>query len=145
MKNFWKKYKVFVIVIIAIVAFVGLSMLTESSRKVESGLDDFKAGFPKDDYSITVIGLTYCGHCHNFSPIIRKVAKEYNLPLYWFDYDALSKDDTKYITDIFSEHGYEGYSPYMAVAKKGEVIATHTGEMDENATVEFLKENKIIK
>lgn len=145
MKNFWKKYKIAIIVIIAVAAFVGLSILIESSRKIESGLDDFKAGFPNDEYSVTVIGLTYCGHCHNFSPIIRKVAKEYNLPLYWFDYDALSSEDAEYLTNIFGEHGYDGYSPYMAVAKKGEVIANHTGEMTEEATIEFLKENEVIK
>lgn len=145
MKKFWKKYKIVIIVAVSVLAFVALSVLSEGSRKVESGLEDFKANFTNDEYSIAVIGLTYCEHCHNFSPIIRKISKANNLPLYWFDIDALSNEDSSYLYDLFGEYGYEGASPYIAVINKGNIIANHTGEMDEEATIEFLKESGVIK
>ena len=145
MKKFWKKYRGIIIVVLAVLAFVLLSILVENSKKVESNLDSFKTNFESDEYAVTVIGLTYCGHCHNFSPIIREISKEYNLPLYWFDIDDLSKDDSNYLYELFEPYGYSGSSPYIAISNKGKVIDNHVGEMDKETTLTFLKDAGAIK
>ncbi len=145
MKKFWKKYKVIIIVVLAVLAFTLLSILSENSRKVETSLNDFKDNFGSDEYAVTVIGLTFCDHCHNFSPIIRGISKEYSLPLYWFDIDALSKEDSDYLYEVFEPYGYSGSSPYIAVSNKGKVIDSHTGEMDKETTLTFLKDTGAIK
>ena len=145
MKKFWEKYRLIIIVVLAILAFVLLSILTENSRKTESDLNKFKDNFANDEYAVTVIGLTYCGHCHNFSPIIRGISKEYNLPLYWFDIDDLSEEDSDYLYKMFEPYGYSGSSPYIAVSNKGKVIDNHTGELDKETTLNFLKNAGAIK
>lgn len=150
MKKFWAKYKVIILVLVGILAFVGLSIFTERATKeqtTEAQIDvtALTSSIPNDEYSVVVIGLTYCSHCHNFNPVITKVSKDYNLPLYWFDYDALSDADAETLRNAFSDHGYEGASPYIAVMKKGEVVSTHVGEMGKDATITFLKEAEVIK
>ncbi len=145
MKKIFEKYKGIIIVALAVLVFVLLSVLIESSRKSETKLDDFKENFAKDEYAVTVIALTYCSHCHNFRPIIKNISKEYKLPLYWFDIDALSKDDSDYLYETFEPYGYSGSSPYIAISNKGKVIDTHTGEMDKEMTLTFLKEAGAIK
>lgn len=149
MKKFWDKYKVIIFVVIGILAFVGLSIFTEGIAKSKTTESEETASaltisIPNDDYAVVVIGLTYCSHCHNFNPVITKISEENNLPLYWFDYDALNEEDQELLTNTFSEHGYEGASPYIAVMKKGEVVSTHVGEMGRDATLELLKEAEVI-
>lgn len=150
MKKFWAKYRAITLVLVGILAFVGLSIFTEIASKAkttESQTDTtvLSESIPNDQYAVVVIGLTYCSHCHNFNPVITKVSNDYNLPLYWFDYDALSDSDAETLRNAFSEHGYEGSSPYIAVMKKGEVVSTHVGEMGKDATISFLKEAEVIK
>ena len=150
MKKFWKKYKIIIIVVIAILAFVALSLLSENATRVETteALKDVTAlteSVPNDEYSVVVIGLTYCSHCHNFNPIITKISKDYELPLYWFDIDDLSDEDADALTEAFSEHDYLGSSPYIAVLNNGKVVNTHVGEMNKTTTIEFLKESNAIK
>ena len=103
MKKFLKKYIGVIIVILAVIAFVLLSVLTENARKAQNNLDDFKEGFVKDEYSVTVLALTTCPHCHNFKPVIEKIAKEYDLPLYWINFDSLSNEDQDNVYQIFYE------------------------------------------
>ena len=150
MKKFWGKYKVLILVVVGILAFIGLSIFTEkaSKSKTTEALENITVlteSIPNDKSAVVVIGLTYCSHCHNFNPVITKIAKDYNLPLYWFDYDALSDEDAEALVTAFEEHGYTGSSPYIAVFKDGEVVSTHVGEMGNDSTITFLKEAGVIK
>lgn len=143
MKKFWKKYKGIIFIILSVLAFVLLSILVEVSRYQK--IDKFKEGFVKDEYAVTVIALTSCSHCHNFSPVIKKLSKKYDLPLYWINIDAISNKDKDYMYGLFEPHGYEGASPYIAISNKGKVISNHTGEMDEESTISFLKNAGVIE
>lgn len=140
MKKICKKYIGLLIVILSVFTFIVLSILVDKSK-----LSKFKENFSKDKYSVTVIALTSCPHCHNFKPIIKEISTEYNLPLYWIDFDSLSSKDKSYVNKIFANNGYEGYSPYIAISNEGKVINSHTGEMDKETTLTFLKEAGVIK
>ena len=150
MKKFWGKYKVVILVVVGILALVGFSILSEQATKsaTTEALSDVTAlteKIPNDEYAVVVIGLTYCSHCHNFNPVITKVSSEYNLPLYWFDIDALGDEDSTTLSTKFGDDGYDGSSPYIAVMNKGKVVSTHVGEMGKDATITFLKEANAIK
>ena len=153
MNKFFKKNKKIIytlVVILIVVGFVVLSNLAENSSKAlttdaQENIVVLEESIPNDEYSVVVIGLTYCSHCHNFNPVITKISGEYNLPLYWFDIDALAEEDATKLSEAFEAHGYEGSSPYIAVLKKGEVVSTHVGEMGRDNTLSFLKEAEAIK
>ena len=153
MKKIWEKHSTLIFVIVGVIAFASFIFLsyvsenTSSSKTTEAQKDTtvLTTKVPNDEYSVVVIGLTYCGHCHNFNPVITKISEEYNLPLYWFDIDDLDSEDSTKLSTMFESHGYEGSSPYIAVLKKGEVVTTHVGEMARKATLSFLKEAGAIK
>ena len=143
MKKFFKKYRIAIFTIIGVFLFILFSVLSEGKKPLS--LEDFKVNVSTDEKSVVVIALTGCTHCHNFKPVAKKITNKYKIPLYWFEIDALSEEDQQYLLDMFESNGYEGASPYIALIKKGEVVASHTGEMDKSETIKFLKENNIIK
>ncbi len=150
MKKFWGKYKILIIVVLAIGAFITLSILTESSKPAEStevseDILSWKEGVDSSQYAITVIGLSYCSHCANYKPIISEIAEEYSLPLYWFEIDELSTADSSTLTGTYNFSEYDGASPYTAITSKGEVIGQTVGEMDEETTLDFLRTNGVIE
>ena len=63
----------------------------------------------------------------------------------WIELDTLSSKDRGYLNNIFADNGYEGYSPYIAISKKGKIIGNHTGEMTKEETLTLLKESGAIK
>ena len=150
MKKFWGKYKVAIIIVVALVAFVLLSVLSENANKEETteafkDVAVWKEQLKDDEYAVTVIGLTYCQHCHNFNPVITALSKEYDIPLYWFDIDDMSEEDSAVLTGSYECTDYKGSSPYVAVTNKGTVVGQHVGGMSKEATIEFLKESGVIK
>lgn len=150
MKNFWKKYKVIIIVILAIAAFVGLSFLAEGSKPaIEEPSADLNAwveSVESDEYVITVIGLSYCGHCKEYKPVVTEIASEYSIPFYYFDIDTVTQDEASLISSSYAFTEYEGASPYTAITKNGEVVAQYAqGYMDKETTIQFLKDCGAIK
>ena len=147
MKKFWEKYKVLIIIIVAVCAFVSLSLLSE--KRVETtkmgDIAVWAEEAPASDFAITIIALSYCDHCKEFNPIITEVAKEYSIPIYWFEYDLLDAEGQNTLVSTFDFTEYEGASPYMAITKKNEVVAQNVGKLGKEATIEFLKTNNIIK
>lgn len=151
MKKFWEKYKILIIVVLAVAAFIGLSIFSEAkstpkeSGEISEGILSWKEGVESEEYAITVISLSYCPHCKNYKPIISEIAEEYSLPLYWFDIDELSKVDSSSLTDTYNFSKYDGSSPYTAITSKGEVVNQTVGEMDKEATLDFLRTNGVIE
>lgn len=145
MKKFFKKYFVVIIGIVICLAFIGLSILNEAIKESKTELDPFKEDFPKLEYSVVVLARSTCTHCHNLKPRITKVTTDYDIPLYWFTVDLMSKKDINYLMELFSDHDYEGYVPYIAISNNGEIVASHTGELKESEVIDFFKENNIIK
>lgn len=101
----------------------------------------------KDQYVVATLGQTTCSHCIAFKPVMTKVQAEYGFKLYWFELDTMSKynkDDYTTLMDKFELEGYQG-TPYTFITKNGEFIGYISGERDESALIEFLKENNVIE
>lgn len=83
---------------------------------------------------INVIASSTCPHCHNFNPIIEKVATENNVKLYFIEVDKL--DGEKFNTYINSIEipGYKGYVPYTFITYDGKVVSENLGELDSSDT-----------
>lgn len=83
---------------------------------------------------INVIASSTCPHCHNFNPVIEKVATENNVKLYFIEVDKL--DGEKFNTYINSIEipGYKGYVPYTFITYDGKVVSENLGELDSSDT-----------
>lgn len=150
MKN--KKKTITIAVIAVFVAlFIGLSFLIDTSgskpvkeSEVPSAFD-WLAATQTDDYIITVLALTTCQYCQAYKPIITQIAKDYDLKLYFYEVDSLSNEESAILTSSYELKNYEGYVPFTFVLKDGEVQGDNTGYLDEEGTMNFLREVGVIK
>ena len=97
---------------------------------------------------ITVFGASYCSHCHDYYPVISKLAKKYNFNLYFYDVDTLSKnnpDDYDTLMNSFEIKDYDDSFPFTFIMNNKEYKAFTEGFVNRDYTVNFLKENGIIK
>lgn len=148
MKNFILKYKVVIAVVVLIVLFVLLSMLIEDNSKnveMKSSLQDWLVDTKKDEYVVTVLAQTTCSHCIAFKPVMQKVLNENDFNVYWFEVNTFQTEDYQTLIGAYDLTDYEG-TPYTFITKNGELVAYYSrGAMQEDALLEFLKENKVIE
>lgn len=94
---------------------------------------------------VTVIASSTCPHCKNYKPIITEVCEKENIKLYFFESDELSEDDYTILTNSINLKNYEGYVPYTFIVKDRNFVLDHTGEQDETATRDMLKETGLLE
>ena len=146
MKKFLSKYGVIVGVVVLLGLFVGLSFLIKEDTKVElnADIENWLTDTASDEYVVTVIAQTTCGHCINFKPVMTKANKENEFKLYWFEADQLTSDEYNTLKDTYELDEYQG-TPYTFVTKNGEVINHLSGERDYDTLIEFLQDNNVIE
>lgn len=128
--------------LIYLLVFVVLSSkLPEDNRNLNSWRTDINKG----EYVVTVIGASYCSHCQEYKPVIKALANKYGFNLYFYESDILSDDEQSILYDTFELPDFEGYVPYTIIFKDGKPLKTTTGFANKDTTIEFLKENGVIK
>lgn len=130
----------------------GESNLTESNDYNDVNLDNTSEEINNWYYDVTsknqvvtVIGLSYCSHCINYKPVLEKLATDNNFKMYWFDIDKMNEDDANVLTYTYNLSGYTGASPYTFVINNNKLVKDNLGFENEEKTVTFLKEAKVIK
>ena len=108
-------------------------------------VNDWHSDVNKGGVVVTVIGASYCSHCQEYKPIIRKLSKKYDFNMYFFESDILEQDKQDILYNSFELPEFNGYVPYTVIFKDGKPIASTTGFADKETTINFLKENGVIK
>lgn len=148
MKKYLKKNWVILLAIVAVVAFACLVMFSESKDKgnaTSTSVNEWKENVNEDKYTVTLLTLSYCSYCHNFLPIITELQGEYGFELYNFEIDTISEEDSSAVTSAFDMKNFSGSVPYTVIFKKGQFVADNVGYIDKAATLNFLKNNGVIK
>ena len=99
----------------------------------------------KEEPVVTILGLTTCGHCQSYKPVIEKLADKYGFKLYFFELDELNESDRLLVEKTYKLETYATSVPFTYIVKKGEVIAEDTGFENRNKTLDFLKQHQVIK
>lgn len=89
---------------------------------------------------INVIASSTCPHCHNFNPIIEKVATDNNVKLYFIEVDKLENEKYIAYTNSIEISGYRGYVPYTFITYDGKVVSENEGELDSNSALKLVKD-----
>ena len=146
MKKFLSKYGVVVGVVLALIIFLVLSVLIkeEPIKEMISNMEEWLPDTASDEYVVTVIAQTTCGHCINFKPVMQKANNEYEFKLYWLEADELTNNDYNTLTGTYDLEDYSG-PPYRFITKNGEVLDHLSGERDYDTLIEFLEENNVIE
>lgn len=115
--------------------------IPEDKRNV----NDWHSDVNKGGIVVTVIGASYCSHCQEYKPIIQKLSRKYDFNMYFFESDTLEKENQDILYNSFELPEFDGYVPYTVIFKDGKPIVSTTGFADKDTTINFLKENGVIK
>lgn len=129
--------------------FVGLSFLitvngTGPAEEKTYSVGDWIVETKKEEPVVTVIGMTSCGHCQAYKPVIEKLAEQKGFKLYFFETDALSTEDSTIVETEYEFETFDNLVPFTFIVKQGEVIAENTGYQGETELIKFLTDNGII-
>lgn len=147
MKRFLNKYKMPIIVVALLGLFVLLSVLLKNTDFSGGYSDEVNAWIEatkKDEYVVTVLGQTTCGHCKNYKPVMEEVKEEYGLNLYWFEINLMTSKDYKGLTKTYKLPSYTEATPYTVITKNGKVIDDVQSALGKEALVEFLTNAGVI-
>lgn len=98
-----------------------------------------------EEKSLILIARPTCGYCVKFVPVLEEVVEEYGLTINYFNTDALSEEEVSAFyssSTLFNSNEFG--TPSLIITKNNTIVEYNIGYMDKNATVEWLKENKII-
>lgn len=122
-----------------------ISSNTSSNRERNTStefLKDFYEAFDSKEIKMIFFARTSCGYCSLQKPILKNVAKDYNLDYFNIDTDELSQEE---VTEVINALGISGSTPNSVVVKEGQVIATSNGYLDGKAYVKYLVKNGVLK
>lgn len=119
----------------------------EEGDLIEIGINDYLDLMEKDEASIIYVARPTCHFCEEMEPIIRNIVYEYKVEVNYLNTDELSdSDQAKFIKsdDYFEEKGGYG-TPLLLIVKDGEIKDIQEGLSEKETTVNFLKDNDLIK
>lgn len=154
-KSFFKKNRTVLLVVGLVGLLLLLAIMIEGNEKPSSGSIEYsslstevKAWYDEtksEEFVITVIGLSYCGFCEQYKPVLTQIANDNNIKLHWFNIDELSQADSNALQNTYELKQYTGSSPYTLITYGGEFIADEVGYMEKESVESFLKEAGVLK
>lgn len=115
---------------------------TETEHQfIKAPMSDFLIKLDAGADAVYYFGFSTCPWCIEALPIMNDVAKENNIPIYYIDKKAETSDAASIqaieerLADILNpdEEGKPHlYVPLVVVMKDGEIVAHHTGTVDEH-------------
>ena len=136
------------------------NIIPQSERyyRVLSTADEFKKKVNSKEYTITVFGAESCSYCNLYLPVFNKIAKKYNLDIFYFDADNYDKNEYNKVLEtelaIPAECTLDDKDttikgafpkPMTIISKSGKEVGCIRGYVTEDVVVEKLKEFGIIK
>ena len=129
--------------------FVALSFLisvngpSQKEEKVYS-VSEWLVETKKSEPVVTVIGMSECGHCKAYKPVIEELAEKEGFKLYFFKSDELSEEDAEIVETEYEFETFDDLVPFTFIVKDGEIIAEKTGFQGEAEVIKLLKDNGVI-
>ncbi len=139
------------IVIGVIVVILGMVVISLNGKTIDyksRNVDDWYSDVISGKDVITVYGGSDCPHCQEYYPVISKLAKKYNLDLYFYEVDTLRKDNPdayQKLMNSFEIKDYDGSVPFTYIMSGGNYKNFTTGFISRDNTINFLKDNGLIE
>lgn len=111
----------------------------------EINMDTYLEYYNGEEKKIVLLARPTCSYCQIAEPIIKKVAKDYDLAIDYLNTDNFKDDDTQKLinSDEFFKEGYG--TPILLVVGEGKIIDKVDGLTDSAHYVDFFKRNEFIK
>ena len=134
--------------LIVVLGIVVISLNSQTPNYKERSVDDWYNDIKANKEVITIYGASYCSHCQEYYPVISKIANKYKLNVYFFEVDEIQKADNEAydkLMNSFELSNYTGSVPYTYIMRNGQLVNSDTGFVSRDYTMNFLKENGVIK
>ena len=147
MRCIMKKNKKLVIISIVafIILFVVFIIMTSSGTMEEQTIENWDKKTTNGYPVVTIIGSTKCSHCQEYKPVITALAKKYKFKLFFFEVNEMEEEETEILYNKYELENYDGHIPYTYIVNNNKFISDKTGFASREDTIEFLKQNGIIK
>ena len=116
----------------------------EMKALINISMDEYLTLYSGAENSIVFVARPTCPYCEITEPIIRKIAKDYNIKINYLNTDEFSEDDRANFVrhnEMFSE-GYG--TPMILVVSNNQIVTYFEGLTDTAHFIEFFKANNII-
>lgn len=98
-----------------------------------------------NEENLILIARPTCGYCTKFIPILEEIIEEYGITVNYFNTDALSETE---VSDFYSSSSLfksdKFGTPTLLLTKNSKIIKYNIGYMEKEATINWLKDAKII-
>ena len=135
-------------IIIVVLGIVVIALNSKIPDYKAKSVDEWYNDVINNKEVLTIYGASYCSHCQEYYPVISKIANKYNINLYFFEVDELQKNSPESyekLMNSFEIKDYEGSVPFTFIMRNGNYVTSTTGFATRELSIEFLKENGIIK
>ena len=146
-----KKNKIlFSIIIILFILIIGVLILNkkETSSKgqlLKTNYKEIKEKTENKDNFTLIVSRSNCSHCISYKPKIQSIAKEYNINIYYIDFDNETEEN---IEKLFKEFDLDGSTPITLFIKNGKetsILNRLEGDVDKDQVINRLKKLEFIK
>ncbi len=121
--------------------------VTEEEKKefININVEQYLEYYNGSEKKIVLLARPTCHYCQIAEPIIQKVAKEYDLDIYYLNTDEFTEDDQQ--TFVNSDEKFKtGFgTPFLMILKDGGITDSVDGLTDYAHYVYLFRKNSIIK
>ncbi len=145
-----KNNKTFISIIIIFIAILSILLINYTLTPKEGSLTNItykeiqEKLNNKEDF-ILVISKSNCSHCATYKPKLTTIAKDYNIDIYYINYDLETKNDQK---DLFKKLNFNKATPTTMFFRKGKetsLMDRLEGDLSSNKVIEKFKKMGFIK
>ena len=141
-----KTKNIIIIVILILIATLGIifiSSKTANGKLEKINYKTVKEKMSKKEDFVLIVSRTDCSHCISYKPKVKQIAEDYNLTIYYIDYD-----DEKNKDKFLEEFNLDGSTPITLFIKNGKqtsVLNRLEGDLETEKVIERLKKMNFIK
>lgn len=142
MKN--KRNILIIVGLIFIITIVTIILIPKEKNLIKLSYKEIIEKVDNKDDFILCISRTNCVHCQEYKPKLKKLAKDYNIIIYYTNTDDFTKEEYETFKKDFS---FDGGTPTTIFFKNGEEKTTATrinGNVKTDKIISKLKNNGFI-
>lgn len=143
-----KKNNILYILLIFLILLISILLISKITTKqegklIETNYKEIQKKADNKDSFILLVSQSTCSHCAEYKPILQNIAKNYNLNIYYIDYDT-DKNGEKFL----KEYNLNGSTPMTIFIDKGtekSLLNRLSGSVSEEKTISTFKKMGFIK
>lgn len=141
MKN---KKNILIISILIVVALLAVIIITKEKHLIKLEYNEIIEKIENKENFVLCLSATECVHCQSYKPKLKKIAKEYDIKIYYSDIDTFTDEEYE---NIKTKLSFDGSTPITIFFKDGEEKTTATrieGNTQSEKIIAKLKKNGFI-